>query len=80
MVERLSKVPTDIGCIHLVEHEIHLEIDDQFKDHYKNNPLVLILKVREHLNEMIKAGAIRPFKCTFSYNVVIAQKMAQFVS
>ena len=69
-----SKGPTDLGCTNLVEHEIHLENEDPFKDPYRRIPPALIQEVREHLNEMIEAGAIRPSKSPFSSNVVIARK------
>ena len=69
-----SKCPTDLGCTNLVEHEIHLENEDPFKDPYRHIPPSLIQEVREHLNEMIEAGAIRPSKSPFSSIVVIARK------
>ena len=69
-----SKGPTDLGCTNLVEHEIHLENEDPFKDPYRRIPPALIQEIREHLNEMIEAGAIRPSKSPFSSNVVIARK------
>ena len=68
------KGPTDLGCTNLVKHEIHLENEDPFKDPYRRIPPALIQEIREHLNEMIEAGAIRPSKSPFSSNVVIARK------
>ena len=69
-----SKSPTDLGCAKLVEHEIHLENDRPFKEPYRRIPPALIQEVREHLNEMLEVGAIRPSKSPFSSNVVIVRK------
>ena len=69
-----SKGPTDLGCAKLVEQEIHLENDRPFKEPYRRIPLALIQEVREHLNEMMEIGAIRPSKSPFSSNVVIVRK------
>ena len=69
-----SKGPTDLGCAKLVEHEIHLENDRPFKEPYRRIPPALIQEVREHLNEMMEIGAIRPSKSPFSSNVVIVRK------
>ena len=74
MAEHLSKGPTDLGCTNLVEHEMHLENEDHFKDPYRHIPPALIQEVREHLNEMIEAAAIRSSKSPFSSNVVIHGK------
>ncbi|MCG8034916.1 MAG: hypothetical protein JAZ03_22460, partial [Candidatus Thiodiazotropha taylori] len=69
-----SKSPTDLGCAKLVEHEIHLENETPFKEPYRRIPPALIQEVREHLNEMLEIGAIRPSKSPFSSNVVIVRK------
>ena len=69
-----SKSPTDLGCTNLVEHEIHLDNEQPFKEPYRRIPPALIQEVREHLKEMLEIGAIRDSKSPFSSNVVIVRK------
>ena len=69
-----SKSPTDLGCTDLVQHEIHLENEQPFKEPYRRIPPALIQEVREHLKEMLEAGAIRSSNSPFSSNVVIVRK------
>ena len=69
-----SQSSTGLGCTNLVEHEIHLENDQPFKEPYRRVPPALIQEVREHLKEMLDIGAIRNCKSPFSSNVVIVRK------
>ena len=54
-----SKGPTDLGCTDLVEHEINLNDPAPFKDPYRRIPPSMFEEVRQHLKEMLDAGAIR---------------------
>ena len=69
-----STGPTDLGRTDLVEHEIKLTDDTPFKEPYRRIPPGLYEEVRQHLKEMIEAGAIQPSKSPFSSNVVLVQK------
>ncbi len=69
-----SKGITDIGHTKLVEHQIKLTDDTPFKDPHRRIPPGLIEEVREHLNEMLKAGAIRNSGSPYSSNVVLVRK------
>ena len=69
-----SHGPTDLGKTNLVEHEIHLESEQPFKEPYRKIPPALVQEVREHLREMLKIGAIRESSSPFSSNVVIVRK------
>ena len=55
-----STGPTDLGRTDLVEHEIKLTDDTPFKEPYRRIPPGLYEEVRQHLKEMIEAGAIQP--------------------
>ena len=69
-----STGPTDLGCTNLVEHEIELTDPKPFKDPYRRIPPGMFEEVREHLKEMIEAGAIRKSHSPFSSNVVLVRK------
>ena len=69
-----SKDPTDLGCTNLVEHEIELEDPTPFKQPYRRIPPGMFEEVREHLKEMLDAGAIRESHSPFSSNIVLVRK------
>ena len=69
-----STGPTDLGRTDLVEHEIKLTDETPFKEPYRRIPPALYEEVRQHLKEMLDAGAIRPSKSPFSSNVVLVRK------
>ena len=69
-----SRGPTDLGHTDLVQHEIKLTDDKPFKEPFRRISPALIDEVREHINEMLAAEAIRPSQSPFSSNVVIVQK------
>ncbi len=57
-----------------MEHGITLSDDTPFKDAYRRIPPGMYEEVREHLKEMIAAGAIRPSESPYSSNVVLVRK------
>ena len=65
---------TDLGCTSLVENEIKLTDPNPFKDPYWRIPPGMFEEVREHLKDMLAAGAIRESKSSFSSNVVLVRK------
>ena len=69
-----SKSLADMGHTKLVEHKIKLSTEEPFKDPYRRIPPGLIEEVREHLHEMLDAGAIRNSESPYSSNVVIVRK------
>ena len=58
----------------LVEHHIKLSDDQPFKEPHHRIPPALIEEVKEHLQEMMDAGAIRGSESPYSSNVVIMRK------
>ena len=68
-----STGPTDLGFTDLVEHEINLTDATPFKEPYRRIPPALFEEVREHLKEMLDAGAIRESQSPFSSNVVLVR-------
>ena len=69
-----STGPTDLGRADIVKHEIKLTDNTTFKEPYRRNPPGLYEEVRQHLKEMLDAGAIRPSKSPYSSNVVLVCK------
>ena len=65
---------TDLGRADIVKHEIKLTDDTPFKDPYRRIPPALYEEVRQHLRDMLDAGAIRPSKSPYSSNVVLVRK------
>lgn len=69
-----SSGPTDLGCTNLVEHGIELTDPIPFKEPYRRIPPGMFEEVREHLKDMLEAGAIRPSQSPFSSNIVLVRK------
>ena len=69
-----SRGTTDIGHTDLVKHQIKMEKEEPFKETYRRIPPGLIQEVREHLEEMLKAGAIRESESSYSSKVVVVRK------
>ena len=69
-----SKSITDLGNCDLVKHRIKLQDNEPFKEPHRRIPPALFQEVREHLAEMLEAGAIRPSQSPYSSNVVIVRK------
>ena len=65
---------TDLGYTTLVEHEIKLTDDIPFKQPFRRIPSSLYEEVREHLKELLDAGAIRESNSPFSSNFVLVRK------
>ena len=65
---------TDLGNCDLYKHEIHLTDETPFKEPHRRIPPALFGEIKEHLKEMLEAGAIRPSSSPFSSNVVVVRK------
>jgi len=57
-----SKHELDIGHTTAIKHTISLHDDQPFKEPVRIIPPAVFEKVREHLKEMVKIGAIRESK------------------
>ena len=64
---------TDLGHKDLVQHEIHLENEQPFKQLYSCIPPELIQEVREHLKETLEKDTSCRSNSPFSSRVVIVQ-------
>ena len=50
----------ELGCTSAIEHEIHIENDEPFKEWFQCIPLPLLEEVGASLQDMLEAGAIHP--------------------
>ena len=61
--------PAELGCTHSTEHTIKVADDTPFKEHPP-----MVEEVRNHLKEMLEAGAIRPNQSAWCNAVVLVRK------
>ena len=71
---RFDCIFKDLGRANLVEHEIKHTDDTPFKDPYRRIPPAMYEEVRQHLKEMLEAGAIRKSQSPYCSNVVLCRK------
>ena len=72
--DNFSKDFTDLGNCDLIKHEIKLKDSEPIKEPVRRIPPALYEEVKEHLKEMIAAGAIRSSHSPYSSNVVLVRK------
>ena len=65
---------TDLGHTNIVKHKIELLNDTPFKDKPRRIPPQFYEEVRQHLQELLDAGAIEPSSSPWASNIVIARK------
>ena len=66
--------PNELGCVSDVKHEIRLTDNHPYKDRFSNIPKPMVDEVREHLREMLEAGAIRPSQSPWNNAIVLVRK------
>ena len=66
--------PGEIGCCDLAEHRIHLTKDEPFKERYRPINPRHQEEVRDHIQKMLRAGAIKPSDSPWSNVVVLVRK------
>ena len=65
---------TDIGQCNLVKHRVDLEQDISFKQKHRRIPPPMIEEVRQHIEQLLAGGIIRPSKSPWTSNVVSVRK------
>ena len=63
--------PGEIGCCDLAEHRIRLNKDEPFKERYRPINPRHQEEVRDHIQKMLRAGAIKPSNSPWSNAVVL---------
>ena len=66
--------PVEFGCTHSMEHMIKVIDYPPFKEWFRQIPPLLVEEVRNHLQEMLESGAIRPSQSAWCNTVVLVQK------
>ena len=65
---------SDLGCTSLVKHRINVNNPVPFKERYQRIPPQELGEVRDHLQEMLKVGAIRKSVSPWASPVVLVRK------
>ena len=73
-VDKFSTGDTDMGHHTKVQHEIHLTDTHPFKERHRRIPPGMLDQVREHLQQMLDSGIIRPSQSPWSSEVVWVKK------
>ena len=66
--------PAELGCTHSNEHTIKVTDDTPFKEQFRWIPLPLVEEVQNHLQEMLKSGAIWPSQSVWCNTEVLVRK------
>ena len=66
--------PGEIGCCDLAEHRIRLNKDEPFKERYRPINPCHQEEVRDHIQKMLRAGAIKPSNSPWSNAIVLVRK------
>ena len=69
-----SLEPYEIGCMDATEHVIELMKDEPFKERFWHIASPLVDEVRQHIQEMLEGGAIRPSQWPWCNAVVLVRK------
>ena len=72
--EIFSVSDTDIGICNKIKHRIDLLTDIPFKQRHRRIPPSMIEEVRQHIEQLLAAGVIRPSKSPYTSNVVLVRK------
>ena len=69
-----SLEPHEIGCTDVTEHDIELLDHEPFKERFCRIAPPLVEEVRQHIQEMLDGGAIRPSQSPWCNAVVLVRK------
>ena len=64
----------ELGYTNTVRHKIEIDDSEPFKEHFQHIPPPLLDEVRQHIDEMLEAGAIRPSNSHWCNVVVLVHK------
>ena len=73
-LDKFSTSDLDMGHHTRVQHEIHLTDEHPFKERHRRIPPGMLQQVREHLQQMLDSGIIRPSQSPWSSEVVWVRK------
>ena len=72
--DKFSQSDVDMGHHQRTQHEIHLTDPHPFKERHRRIPPGMLQQVKEHLQQMLDSGIIRPSQSPFSSEVVWVRK------
>ena len=69
-----SLEPNEIGCTDATKHVIELMKDEPFREMFRRIAPPLVDEVRQHIQEMLDGGAIRPSQSPWCNAIVLVRK------
>ena len=66
--------PDELGCTSAIKHEICLNDDEPFKEHFRCIPLPLLEEVQASIRDMLEACTIWPDQSPWCNAMVLVQK------
>ena len=72
--DNFSCSDTDVGHSTRVRHQINVTNEIPFKERHRYIPPGMYSQVREHLQQLLDSGVIRPLRSPWSSNVVLVKK------
>ncbi|XP_067309059.1 uncharacterized protein [Pseudorasbora parva] len=69
-----SKSEGDLGCTHLVQHEIPVLDNAPVRQRYRRLPPSQYEQVKTHISELLEQGVVRPSCSPYSSPIVVVQK------
>ena len=64
----------DIGICNKIKHRIDLINGIPFKQRHRRIPPSMIMEVRQHIEQLLATGIIRPSKSSYTSNIVLVRK------
>ena len=72
--DTFSEGEGDVECTHLVQHEIPVTSDEPVRQRYRRIPPAQFALVKEHVQELLRRGIVRPSSSPYASPIVIVQK------
>ena len=64
----------ELGCKSAIEHKIHIDDSEPFKEHFRHIPLLILDEVHTLLRDMLDVGVICPSQSPWCNVVLLVQK------
>ena len=72
--DTFSEGEGDVGCTRLVQHEIPVTSEAPVRQRYRRIPPAQFAQVKEHVQELLRRGIVRPSSSPYASPIVVVQK------